>query len=58
LLSLPCTFSVEENYNVSGCIFVTLHPSRDLYQSFNFQTELYIVFELATVPAAVETQVF
>lgn len=58
LLALPCNFSVVGNSNVSGCIFITLHPSRDLYQSFNFQTEQYVVFELAVVPAGVETQVF
>lgn len=40
---------------MSGHIFITLHQSCDLYQSFNFQTELHVVFELAIVPAGVET---
>lgn len=43
---------------MNGYIFIALHPFCDRYQSFNFQIELCVVFELAIVPAGVETQVF
>lgn len=43
---------------MNGCVFIALHPFCDRYQSFNFQIELCVVFELAIVLAGVETQVF
>lgn len=56
LLSLSCIFSVVGNSN--EWVHIHYSPSCDLYQTFNFQTELYVVFEFAIVPAGVETQVF
>lgn len=58
LLSLPGNFYVVSSFNVSGYIYMNFCPSHDLYQSFHFQNELHIVFELNIVPAGVETQVF
>lgn len=43
---------------MNGGTLIALHPHCDWYHSFNFQTELCVVFELAIVPAGVETQVF